>query len=493
MPASGYTEAFQSDTPIKQFQYCGWIPCLTGHLDFELMIAELRGNHFAKFLSLPLIIKSEHLPDSLANTDSVFDTFNYSHRDHHKRHHRRIALQSWYNWQDEKIDKCGKFRIIVIGESNTALAPDNRVMQGHVLIYPRAFAGNENPILDNANVSVMSHFQTMRDVTAAYTDLQKEMADSDKLLQYQGNMNQEWEALHQLLSNRDPFGTDKTLSNVHRLQFRIESCGMTFLSYLESTTNPLMTDEQRFLVTRQAYYYLKYSLHKHKHHKADSDALTTIIPFDESNAGHIGQTLLLQLKRELVIQKRVLITTHSNYNNTVEAMGIIAYAKSLLSAVSRYKFISQEQAEKENHHLEIFEQSLAANGSAYSQKYLYKEGVAQRARQWTTLFLAYFTFTCILIVNLFPQSRSDRSIDVIVRLTELPSWHLLGYFAGGGCLIYAIVRVQAFFNDTSRPEWVPYLVGKILSWTVTAIVSLTLIVIWFWFAHGFEEITWPLT
>lgn len=452
MPAGGFSPDFSSDTPRDEFDYCGWVPCISGHLDFSLMRVGLAGEQSSLFGNRYW----QWIVSKLPNQDSITDSFNYSYKDHPRRHYRRIALQSWYNWRDQKTSKDGKFRVVVIAETNQSNDPDKRVMQGFVCIYPRAYAKSENTDLREANESILNIFGDMRQVISTYGDIDPGNPNMSVSENTQAELNQNWLKLYQLLSDEESLGNVQELNEIYRIKFRIESNGLTYLKYQQGMHDNNRPSDHSFIVTRQAYYYLKYSLHKHRHHNHDADTLTTIVPINQDNRNFVGQILLLQLKRGLIYNKRIDVTTLTQHNTNTEALGFIAYARSLLGACLQQKIIDTERASKEMENIDALERSYHANNASYSQKQQHIDSTKQTARQWATIVLAYTSLTCLIFINLFPESRGARTLPAIDWLTSLSNQELLLFFAGGGMLLYSFVRTNIWMSHPYKSRLAYY-------------------------------------
>ena len=465
MPAGGHSTEFASDTPVTEFDHCGWVPCIAGHLDFTLMRVSLAGEQNS-------LLENRHLQwliSALPSQDSVTDSFNFSYKSHPRRHHRRIAMQSWYNWRDQKTKKDGKFRVVVVAESNESSDPDNRVMQGYICIYPRAYAKSDVEAQRDGNRSILKLFGLMRKATLQYGEINPGNPDSSAIAALQNDLNVPWLALYSRLTNELPLGDSPQLNEVYRVKFRIQSNGLTYLSYQMSPHDKDRPEDHAFIVTRQAYYYIKYALHKHKHHNHDADALTTIVPNSPENKEFLGQILLLQLKRGLIYNKRINVTTLTQHNTNTEALGFIAYARSLLAACKQSNLIANERAQKELDNIDALERSYQANNTSYAQKRLHIESTKQTARQWATIVLAYISLSCLILINLFPLSRGQRALPTIDWLTSLSNKELLFLFSGGAVFIYFFVRANVWLKHPYNSGLAYYTKHFTKGWSIVSL------------------------
>ena len=72
---------------IKGFTHVGWVPCVSGHLNFGLMKAGLSGKRIKNIF--PIKDKNEI-------------TVNFSSIGNPDDNGRRIAISTWYDWRDRK-------------------------------------------------------------------------------------------------------------------------------------------------------------------------------------------------------------------------------------------------------------------------------------------------------------------------------------------------------------------------------------------------------
>jgi hypothetical protein len=89
--------------------------------------------------------------------------------------------------------------------------------------------------------------------------------------------------------------------------------GIAYLSLNNLDGNFTQTDE--YVLCRQAFYFLKYSLHTHKHHTNTLDSLTTVHPINDDPI-KLGKRLIFDLKQSLVdINRRPpYLKSEINYN-----------------------------------------------------------------------------------------------------------------------------------------------------------------------------------
>lgn len=288
-----------------EYQYLGWIPCISGHLDFGLMKPGISGGFTNKDIKDN---KTNHI------------NFGYlAQKDHHAR---RVMLQSKVDWQDRLSDKeyDGSFRVFVIAEASESACMDNRELHGSVYIYPTS--EQEGSKAQNRE---KPWFQTIHEAQEIYD-------------RSNGNVDGWGESRSQLNRCYERLKEELEAMGFWRVDFKAASGGLVYLSTPTEQHRPL-SDNEKYLITRQAYYYIKYSLHSHKHHQAEQDSLTTIVPYDPSTDGKRDAALkmLCQLKRELTHIKRTLTQEQGLYSD--DALGILSYMGSLLTTLHTRKLI----------------------------------------------------------------------------------------------------------------------------------------------------------
>lgn len=312
------------------YSHIGWIPCINGHLDFGLMIPGIVGSFTTNSLTDP-------------KTSSI--NFGFIHRDGH--HARRVIIQSKVDWKDNKNDDLnGDFRVILIAEANESDNLDQRKLTGSLYIYPLS----SEPAL-NKGKSKLPWFEQIHSA-------------NDTLNQYKDNKQEDWEVvknklntnyttLKDILSDSD---INPIKSHFYEISFDVNNNGLTKL-LLSSSHTECEDDFVKYLVTRQAFYYVKYSLHSHKHHFSQEDSLTTIVPFDSTQKEQVGLRLLGQLKRELTSIKR----TYSSGGNRAfcDEQGILAYMNSFCMSLKSNGYLSDPVYSREVEYLKSVQVSFS--------------------------------------------------------------------------------------------------------------------------------------
>lgn len=312
-----------------EYQYLGWIPCISGHLDFGLMKPGIAGGFTNK---------------KIRDDKNTRVNFGYlAEKDHHAR---RIMLQSRVNWRDRlPVDKYdGSFRVFVLAESPESACMDSRQLCGSLYIYP---TGEQE-----ANKQENHKKPWFSEIHKA-----KEIYD-----QSNGQVNG-WEEPRQALNQcYDNLFHELESAGFWRVDFKVTCGGLVFLNTPTETYRGI-SDQEKYLITRQAYYYIKYSLHSHKHHQVEQDSLTTIVPYDSSTDGKRDAALkmLCQLKRELTHIKRTLTQEQMLYSD--DALGILSYMGSLLTTLHYSSLIDEGLYRREENYIASLRSSFQTQES----------------------------------------------------------------------------------------------------------------------------------
>lgn len=302
-----------------EYSHIGWTPCINGHLDFALIQPGIVGG-----LTNNTIDK---------NTTCI----NYATKPNQPRHHsRRIIIQSKVDWKDTpNPDYSGIFRVFLICEVLEHNDLDKRTLKGYIHIYRQKGSINDDRIFDITHRA------------------KKEFCKKDYSLESIESLNSDYNSLHSELSDNE---------KVESIKFKVSCNGLTFLNEPE---NSKLSLENKYIVTRQAFYYIKYSLHTHKYHNSELDSLTTIIPLSE-NLSEVGLKLAGQLKRELTSIKRTYSLGDNVYSS--DALGIITYFNSLYVTLKNEKFISNEIYIRESLYLSSLKDSFSILEQKVSKK-----------------------------------------------------------------------------------------------------------------------------
>lgn len=331
-----------------QYTHTSWIPCINGHLDFGLLKPGIVGGFTRKTM-----------------TDSNTSLVNYARTGEPDYHARNIMMQSWVDWKDTKGDKYdGQYRVFTISQVNESDNLDNRFLTGRAYIYP---------LRDEPNNKTERHelkwFQLIHKATAILKDRKNDFYSKQTKL---NDINTELETS---LSTRP---------NTYIVEFKVEPNGIVYLNYAGNAKQ--LDTYKQYVVMRQVYYYLKYSLHEHKHHDNEIDSLMTIVPFHHSkeHKREASLKLLGQLKRELTSIKRTNSKGHKYEAGNPH--GILAYMRSLCTTLYISSFINKKTHDKEINYINSLQQSF----DALKEKIDYKNNLIDKLQTKYRTFFGWF-------------------------------------------------------------------------------------------------------
>lgn len=316
------------------YTHIGWIPCINGHLDYGLMKPSIKGG----FTNLNYV-----------DEKTTCVSYSYNHRNN-AHHARRFMMQSKVDWRDTADDDYdGNFRVFLIASANQSSSLDERSLEGSIFIYRSA----HEPKLRNERQK-LEYFEIIHSA-------------KKELEEYNDSMGHDWDRYSKGLDEKY-FRLEKSLQSIQScflVNFKVLPSG---LSYLTLASNKVELDhDSKYALIRQAFYYLKYSLHEHKHHDNQTDSLTTVVSLEDIKSefkevaqqnSAIALKLLGQLKRELTSIKRSY--SDGETAQVTDAQGVIAYMKSLLETMYSLGFLGKEKYLREANYLVSLSSSFDA-------------------------------------------------------------------------------------------------------------------------------------
>lgn len=288
-------------------KYVGWVPCLNGQLVFDLIECGL-------------------------NDDSSKVEIVHHAIDDDNKTNEYILLHStvdWKDFDDSKEELSGLWSVIVL--SNRSL--DNNKHKGSIYFMPKK-----------------------RGAVEEWDETIKMACD----INYQLNTQEEIDIL-QLFSIFKKNIDEKILVNskCYSAIFELDQDGIVWV-------DPLSEDEREGrIIARQAYYYIKYSWHKHQHHDSRAETLTTVHEASRAETIHdlsntekerIADRTISDLKKNLVKFKRQIDST--SHKEVLKAKGIVSYTKALVEIMRSRHYIDDDFYKREINHLGYFQESL---------------------------------------------------------------------------------------------------------------------------------------
>lgn len=338
-------DAFNQDTdPFHlpdglDFAYIGWIPCLSGSLCFD-------------FLN-PGIGKQR---DSLLFDDGFQSSIIYADID----------------WKDSRNpEKDGKFSVVLFSQTNDSLS----VLNGSAFICPQ-------DIIGELWADRIKYIKANLEHSIEGGNQEKGREEKEKYF------NPFWCEVSQ-----------KTDKELYEIRFVVDPYGFTRVVY-----NNYFDDSREVAATasRQAFYFIKYALHQHKHHPHEDDSLTTV--FDLKNPSS-SKELFNDLVRQVIRLKRHYDAI--DYKDTKHS-GIIAYSYSLLESLYQKGKVNGNEYSSNKNYLNNIEKSLSSLDSVKEQKDAHKQSAFVRAFQRLSAIIAALGIWLIGYRSLLGKSeRSD--------------------------------------------------------------------------------------
>lgn len=350
-------------------KYIGWVPCVAGKLFFKHIKCGLA----SPFSSLTI----NHIEPDLSPTNEII----LDKKSGLIQYQRYICLTSCYNWKDGS-EGDGNFRIVVIGK-----ATNNSGIKGCVCIIPK---------------EIGSKLNDWKKILKQIQNLKKEIKDAqhNKIDIRVGTEHS------QIQSKLDEFENIE----YYKIPFEIDRSGFTELDYNGIGKGHL----HEFTLVRQAFYYLKYSIHVHQHHNKGEDSLTTIhlVPKDQKE---IGEQLLDDLKESMVAMKREHGST--GYHRLYDNKGVNSYAKSLMESCKQKEYISDENYLYQSNYLNNIYGSMETTAQKAERSINIGISASNSARSALLLLFALIApFTLIYLEKIRVALPKD------IHDAAIPSW-----------------------------------------------------------------------
>lgn len=287
----------------SEFQFVAWVPCLTGQLSFSVCEAAL-GDQGTKF---SFIYKTS--------------------KDQRSCQKHKIALTSVVNWRDRKKAD-GLWNVFVVAET----CPESKHLFGSVYISPQALSGGLKDLKEQFHKLRKMDEENESEVNVAFSKFEENLRNFTELQNT----------------------TEQGKSEYYRVDFFLYNCGLAYFKTIQGGdgTEKYIDD---YVLCRQSFYYLKFALHRHKHHPSNIDSVTTIHRLSKDKED-IGNSLLFDLKQSLIDIKRTCGAEKTEFN----FLGITSYKRSLAEVCKKHGFLSDEQYSRELSLAENTEKSYSA-------------------------------------------------------------------------------------------------------------------------------------
>ena len=192
----------------------------------------------------------------------------------------------------------------------------------------------------------------------------------------------------------------------YQASFRLEQDGVVWVS-----PSPVDEDDRK-VIARQAYYYIKYSWHKHQHHDSRAETLTTVHKI-KGRDKDIAEQLVGDLKRNLVKFKRSI--DHTSHRDILKAKGIVTYAKALVEIMRSKQFIGGGFYNREINHLEFFQESLDISSAGIEKDMSLHSQAVNDARAIILFVFAMVTPALIVNSSGIKEEYSDSAIPSYIE------------------------------------------------------------------------------
>ena len=379
---------------FRSYPFVGWVPCLSGHLFFDLSQCGLSDG------------------DAIASV-------NHEEAAAEGRFQRSLVVASKVDWKDRPETPAqpkprleGKFNVLLVARH---LSGDDHLV-GTIQLVPADLACKEGWCDVFKQTTAIQHAADKGDEVAAQLD--------------------------QLDQQIDEFKTDRVWS----IRFHLNTRGFVWLRLdLHGEQQPSNISAE--VLSRQAYYYIKYSFHIHQHHHDSVDSLTTVhstTPLSRSEpkiaSDDLGKRMIIELKRSLVDLKRNAEDT--DYRSLVQTSGVVAYAKSLVIACHAEGMLSETVRMQEMHYLDNLDASVQNKVRAINESHNLAQEYASRFRSVVLLLLALIAPVTLVYRNEIANGSGDMPLvaDVISRMLH-GQWTLLILLIMA--VSYSIVRLAS--------------------------------------------------
>lgn len=336
-----------------EYDYIGWVPCVSGRLFFDFTYPGLGQpqchiNHIESY-----------------NGDILY--------------HRYITLASIVDWKDSKDKNLyGEYKVILTGHKTS----DDINLQGSIYIFPEYLENNKIEEIGGLIRDMRSNAESSSDIKSDYNNL------ISKLNKIEDN-------------------------SFYRVDYIVESPGFTKLKYCSN--NKKFSDEHQYTIARQAYYFIKYALHRHRHHHDKAESLTTIHPIHKDK-NKIGIELLNDLRKSLVQLKRDF--KPYSCQNIYQTSGIASYAISLAESCYKEEYLDKKEYKSEKSYFNNVKASLEVLSSAVEKDIAKRTMISGNARS-IILFMLSIIMPLILIYSDVIKAKVDEDSLIAKVLAEI--------------------------------------------------------------------------
>ncbi|MCG5518358.1 hypothetical protein, partial [Ectothiorhodospira sp. 9905] len=450
------------------YTHIGWIPCVTGHLNFSLIRPGIVGGFTNKRVN---------------RKDSSLVCYSVAEGGGSLK--LKAMMQSEVDWKDSlhlNIDASGHYRVFLLAQTTDLNNLDGSCLSGKIFIYPNDLVVKS--FEDSGHVFEAIHHAKKRIDEALTLRCERQCkgqylspksllsrflnkcfspylscaCSSPLILSLDSGDIQLREELDQHYADITKGLTEALQDNgrlgLYGVSFFVKHNGLAYFTF-DGCCRP--SDEERSTILRQAYYYLKYSIHSHAHHDCDADSLTQLVKLGgdgEEDLERASLEMVGQLKRELTFVKR---NTYENFSyEPVDACGVLAYMGSLCVTLRDEGMITRSTYEREGQYLHQVEESFRAQLKRHELKKAEKESVTSTYRTKLTWFLSAVSLLAILFASIYLR---DAGGDVVLQNPVSAPYFILCFsifavvvFSVHGALLRR--SLQRLQNERKTKEWV---------------------------------------
>lgn len=394
-PASGKTD--------PEYSHIGWVPCITGRLFFKFASCNLaQGAVFA---------------DRVCN--AVDESGNRI---------RHVVISSVVDWRDIEKDHDGasfdgKFRVTLVSTYEVGAEK----MQGKVFLIPLA------------------------DSLKLYPEAVDEFLDKVKMPLQDRPSADFGDDLGQLL---------QALRKNHRagqrhpqkiVDFTMDRCGFVHLA-MEDASAYINSQDTVTATIRSAYYYIKYTWHKHKHHHPGDESLTTVHKIVPDNRS--AELAILDHLKQALLQK-YRTSKNKDLEGIIQARGILSYANALIMLLHSTEALDELAVKKELSSLQnldssfqrVYEQNLNWLNNAKSSGDLFRNGLLL----WLSLVAPLTLLFKDSILAHLGESK-DYSQNIFINIAAKLYGHDYGVILISGMVAILFIVVKLSFDLNVR-KW----------------------------------------
>ena len=283
----------------RAFPYIGWVPCLLGSLNFGAVEVGIQTSSSG----IAPINHVVHIRQQLTHV---------------------IGLPAKIDWKDFEVPGAtGNFFVTLVGHREV----ENEEVKGFVVIFPNPAESFEKEI-SNSFKNLQGFIDKPLPIEAAFDDF---VASTRKLAVQHGGLI---------------------------FPFLLLECGLVYFNEDYLGDNISARSSISFTMAKLAYYFLKFSFHRHQHHAIETDSLITLKRNFPNNEKDVAKALVRDLSKAVVdIKRRSAFEVRDSLRKAEiqdleQVGGIIAYARSLVTTLQANKYFDESESKIQHQYFE---------------------------------------------------------------------------------------------------------------------------------------------